>query len=271
MIRLGARQLETAWWGPAPEAAATFVLLHEGLGCVGLWRDFPARLAAATGCGVFAYSRLGYGASDSVPLPRPLDYMQQEARIMPGVLDAAGVRRCVLLGHSDGASIAAAHAGQDPDPRVRGLILIAPHYFVEDMCLASIAQARTAYEEGDLRRRLARHHADVDNAFQGWNRAWLDPRFRTQFDLAEHLARIRVPLLQIQGEDDPYGSIAQPLAAERAVPCRVETVMLPGTRHAPHIEAMQPVLAAIVAFSGELLRSIAPEPRREMEQGGGPP
>jgi len=253
-IRLDGRRLETGWWGPSPDIAPTFVLLHEGLGCVALWRDFPARLAEATGCGVFAYSRFGYGGSDPAPLPRPLDYMRVEARdVLPRVLDAAGVRRCILVGHSDGASIAAAHAAEVPDDRVRGLVLIAPHYFVEEMCLASIAQARRAYEQGDLRPRLARHHADVDNAFRGWNDAWLDPAFRTAFDIRALLGQIRVPILQVQGTDDPYGTQAQPLAAEREARCPVETLMLPGTRHAPHAEAPEVVLDAIAAFAGHFL------------------
>lgn len=255
-IRLDGRRLETGWWGPLPDAASTLVLLHEGLGCVALWRDFPARLAEATGCGVFAYSRFGYGGSDPAPLPRPLDYMQLEVRdVLPRVLDAAGVRRCILIGHSDGASIAAAYAGGTADDRVRALVVIAPHYFVEEMCLASIAQAKLAYEQADLRSRLARHHADVDNAFRGWNDTWLDPRFRTAFDIRALLAQIQVPILQMQGTEDPYGTKAQPIAGERGAPCPVETLMLSGTRHAPHAEAPDAVLGAITAFAARRLAS----------------
>lgn len=257
-IRLDGRRLETAWWGLGPAEAPTLVLLHEGLGCVALWRDFPARLAAATGCGVFAYSRIGYGRSDPVPLPRPLDYMQREAEeILPPVLTAAGIRRCVLVGHSDGASIAAVYAGAAGDPRIRGLVLMAPHYFVEEMCLASIAQARTAYETGDLRRRLAHYHADVDSAFRGWNGAWLDPRFRTEFDITDYLPRIAVPVLQIQGTDDPYGTEAQPRRLQ-AVCGRSDTLMLPGARHAPHLEAAEATLAAIARFAAACFRDEPP-------------
>src|SRR5277367_5031294 len=157
MILLDGKKLETAWWGPGPEAAPTLVLLHEGLGCVTLWRDFPQRLSAATGCGGFAYSRLGYGRSDPVPLPRPLSYMHDEALLVLGpVLDAAAIRRCVLVGHSDGASIATIYAGGVQDFRVRGLVLMAPHYFVEDIAISAIEQARDAYTEKNLRARLAR-------------------------------------------------------------------------------------------------------------------
>jgi pimeloyl-ACP methyl ester carboxylesterase len=259
MITLDGRRLETAWWGPGPEAAPTLVLLHEGLGCVALWRDFPQLLAAATGCGVFAYSRFGYGRSEPVPLPRPLGYMHDEALAVLGrVLDAAAIRRCVLVGHSDGASIAAIYAGGVQDFRVRGLVLLAPHYFVEDICLAAIARARAAYAVGDLRTRLARYHDHVDVAFHGWNGAWLDPAFRA-WDITEYLAHIHVPVLQLQGTADPYGTAAQPHAAEQTAGCPVETVMLPGG-HAPHLEATAQTLSAIADFTHRLFKVHEPEP-----------
>jgi pimeloyl-ACP methyl ester carboxylesterase len=258
MITLEGKRLEMAWWGPGPEAAPTLVLLHEGLGCVALWRDFPERLAAATGCGVFAYSRLGYGRSDPVPLPRPLSYMHDEALSMLGrVLDAAAIRRCVLVGHSDGASIAAIYAGGVQDFRVRGLVLLAPHYFVEDISIEAIARARDAYAQGDLRARLARYHDHVDVAFHGWNGAWLDPGFRT-WDITEYLAHIRVPMLQLQGMADPYGTAAQPRAAEQAGNCTIETVMVPGG-HAPHLEATAQTLSAIADFTRRLFKVHEPE------------
>ena len=171
--------------GPRPDAAPTLVLLHEGLGCVGLWGDFPEKLQEATGAGVFVYSRAGYGQSSPVTLPRPLTYMHDEARdMLPRLLDEIGFRRGLLIGHSDGASIAAIYAGSHQDHRVGGLVLIAPHFFTEDAGIASIVEARKAYETGDLRQRLSRWHADVDNAFKGWNGAWLDPDFR-QWDITE--------------------------------------------------------------------------------------
>ena len=250
-LRVGGHALEAARWGGP--GATPLVLLHEGLGSVGLWRDFPARLAARTGLGVFAWSRLGYGGSDPVRLPRPLDYMEIEARERVGpVLDAAGTGRCVLIGHSDGATIAALYAGGVSDPRVRGLVLIAPHYFVEDVAVAEIARAREAYEHGDLRARLARHHGDVDAAFRGWNDAWLDPRFAAVLDARDHLAHIRVPILQIQGTADMYGTAAQTDLCERTAPCPVRTVMLPA-RHAPHLEAPEAALEAIAGFVSPLL------------------
>ena len=207
------QRLEYRMIGPRPDEAPTLVLLHEGLGCVGLWGDFPDKLAKATGCGVFAYSRAGYGQSSPVKLPRPLSYMHDEARaVVPKLLDAIGFRRGLLIGHSDGASIAAIYAGTHQDHRVGGLVLIAPHFFTEDPGIASIEEARRAYENTDLRAKLARWHKDPDNAFRGWNDAWLDPDFR-KWDITEPLAYIRVPMLIVQGEDDQYGTVAQIEAA----------------------------------------------------------
>ena len=252
-IRLPQGRLETGWWGPGPEQAPTLVLLHEGLGSLGLWRQFPARLAEATGCGVFAYSRFGYGASDPVVLPRPLDYMQREAReVLPRVLDAIGLRRGVLIGHSDGGSIAAIHAGSFQDFRLHGAVLLAPHFFTEAMGLAAIAEAKQRYQDGDLRARLARHHRDVDNAFWGWNGAWLDPGFPAAFDLLADVIHIRVPVLAIQGTADPYGTEEQLRALQREAYCPVEVRMLPGIGHAPHAEAPDAVLAAVGDFTGRL-------------------
>ena len=177
-IRAGGADLEAVCIGPSPSEAPTIVMLHEGLGCVGLWRDFPDRLAEATGHGVFVYSRRGYGASQPCALPRPLDYMTREAMdVLPDVLTEIGLQRGILLGHSDGASIAAIYAGSIQDHRIRGLVLMAPHFFTEPMGLAAIAKTKEAYETGNLRAKLAAYHADVDNAFRGWNDAWLDPAF----------------------------------------------------------------------------------------------
>ncbi|HZD91968.1 MAG TPA: alpha/beta hydrolase [Pseudolabrys sp.] len=252
-LQIGDQTLEYRMVGPRPDHAPTLVLLHEGLGCVGLWGDFPEKLQAATGCGVFAYSRAGYGQSSPVQLPRPLSYMHDEARdVLPKLLDAIGFRRGLLVGHSDGASIAAIYAGTRQDHRVGGLVLIAPHFFTEDPGIASIAQARKAYDTGDLRPRLARWHADVDNAFRGWNDAWLDPDFR-KWDITEPLAYIRVPILIVQGEDDQYGTVAQIEAAERECYCPVEVAFLVGARHTPQREAPEATLAAISTFVARTL------------------
>ncbi|MEC8245105.1 MAG: alpha/beta fold hydrolase, partial [Pseudomonadota bacterium] len=183
-LEVDGNRIEYGMWGPAPgtgkagspDAAPTIVLLHEGLGCVALWRDFPEQLARATGCGVFAFSRPGYGQSDPKPLPWPLDYMTREAAdTLAPVLDALAAPAVVLVGHSDGATIAAIHAGSVEDRRLWGVVLMAPHFFTEPEGLASIAEARTAYDGGDLRVRLGKYHRDPDNCFRGWNDSWLHP------------------------------------------------------------------------------------------------
>jgi pimeloyl-ACP methyl ester carboxylesterase len=241
-------RIEAAWWGERPDAAPTLVLLHEGLGCVALWRDLPARLAAATGCGVFAYSRFGYGGSDTVSLPRPVGYMHHEAlEVLPKVLDATNIKQCVLVGHSDGASIATIYAGACQDARVLGMVLIAPHFFVEQVGLNAVADARRLYIEGDLRARLQRYHRDVDAAFHGWSDSWLDPAFGA-FDLSKELSGIRVPTLVIQGLQDPYGTIEQVRMAERDAGGVIEALVLPEARHAPHFEAPEATFAAITLF-----------------------
>ncbi len=247
-LDIGDQHLEYRMIGPRPDQAPTVVMLHEGLGCVGLWGDFPDRLQKAAGTGVFVYSRAGYGQSSPVKLPRPLTYMHDEAReVLPALLDHIGFERGLLLGHSDGASIAAIYAGSHQDHRVGGLVLIAPHFFTEDPGIASIAEARKAYETGDLRARLSRWHADVDNAFKGWNGAWLDPGFR-QWDITEYLAYIRVPLLIVQGEDDQYGTAKQIEVATRECYCPVEVALLPGARHSPQREAPEATLKVIAEF-----------------------
>ena len=254
-LQVGAHSLEYRMIGPRPGEAPTLVLLHEGLGCVGLWGDFPDKLQKATGAGVFVYSRTGYGQSSSVKLPRPLTYMHDEARqTLPTLLEAIGFSDGLLIGHSDGASIAAVYAGSHQDHRVGGLVLIAPHFFTEDPGIASIVEARKVYESGDLRARLARWHDDVDNAFKGWNGVWLDPQFR-KWDITEFLAYIRVPVLIVQGEDDQYGTVKQIEVAQQECYCPVEVVLLPGARHSPQREAPEPTLKAMSDFVARTLRA----------------
>jgi len=259
-LELGALRLEYRMIGPRPDAAPTIVMLHEGLGCAGLWGDFPDKLASATGAGVFVYSRAGYGNSSPVELPRPFTFMHDEAKtVLPALLDAIGFRRGLLLGHSDGASIATIYAGSIQDHRVRGLVLIAPHFFTEDMGIAEIAQAKKNYATTDLRQKLARWHADVDNAFVGWNEAWLDPDFR-QWDITEFLPYIRVPMLIVQGEDDQYGTVKQIEVASQECYCPVEVALLPGAKHSPQREASEPTLKAIAEFVARVLQANANKP-----------
>jgi pimeloyl-ACP methyl ester carboxylesterase len=255
------KRLEAVAYGPPPNEAPTIVMLHEGLGCVALWRDFPARLSAATGWGVFAYSRAGYGRSDPTDLPRPLDYMSS-----PAILDAIGFERGILLGHSGGASIAAIYAGESFVELINGLVLIAPHLFTEEPGLASIAEARRACEAGDLRDRLAKHHVDVDIAFWGWNGAWLDPGFKT-FNPEDAVGRWRVPALVIQGVDDPYGALAQVQAIEARSPATVTSLILERRRHAPQIDEPQATLEAIVGFCAGIGREAKPASAERARRG----
>jgi pimeloyl-ACP methyl ester carboxylesterase len=255
LLDIGPQRLEYRFIGPRPGEAPTLVLLHEGLGCVGLWNDFPEKLSAATGAGVFVFSRAGYGKSSPVNLPRPLSYMHDEAQeTLPRLLDAIGFQRGVLIGHSDGASIGAIYAGSHQDHRIGGLVLIAPHFFTEDPGIDSIVEATKAYETGDLRARLSRWHADVDNAFKGWNDAWLDPEFRN-WDITGFLAYIRVPVLIVQGEDDQYGTVKQIEVAQEECYCPVEVALLPGARHSPQRDAPEATLGVISEFVKRALRA----------------
>lgn len=248
-------KIEAAWFGPPPDAAPTLLLLHQGLGCVQMWKDLPRRLAERSGYGVLVYSRLGYGRSDPVPLPRSLRYMHEEAEeVLPALLDQAAIRKAILIGHSDGASIATIYAGSRQDHRIRGLILIAPHFFVEEMGLRAIRAAEAAYQTADLRSRLRQYHGpNVDVAFCGWSRAWLDPAFRS-WRIDENLAYIRVPTLIIQGTDDQYGTVAQVETAQQQAMCPVEVVMLEGAGHSPQADQPEATLRVITTFADHVLR-----------------
>jgi pimeloyl-ACP methyl ester carboxylesterase len=203
---------------------------------------------------VFSYSRAGYGNSSPSKLPRSVAFMHEEAQqVLPRVLAAIGFRRGLLIGHSDGASIAAIYAGSVQDHRVRGLALMAPHFFTEDMGIAEIVRAKAAFETGELRAKLARLHANPDNAFYNWNGPWLLPEFR-QWDLTDALAHIRVPILIVQGEGDQYGTVRQIEVAQEECYCPVEVVLLPDARHAPYREAPAATLKAISDFANRLLR-----------------
>ncbi|HLI12180.1 MAG TPA: alpha/beta hydrolase [Alphaproteobacteria bacterium] len=252
MMVAGAR-LEVARYGEAKPGRPTLVFLHEGLGSVSLWRDFPAALAAATGCPALAYSRQGYGRSDPVTLPRPLTFMHDEARnVLPALLDAAGINDAILVGHSDGASIALIYAGEN-GARLRGLALEAPHVFVEPVCVAAIAAVRESYRSGELRARLARHHGDnVDCAFYGWADSWLDPGFLS-WNLESFLPSITVPVLVVQGEDDEYGTLAQVERICARVSGPAERLVLTDCGHAPHRDQRDKALAGIAAFVRRLL------------------
>jgi pimeloyl-ACP methyl ester carboxylesterase len=252
-VIVGGRHLETGWIGPRPSQAPSIVLLHEGLGCLSLWRGFPEQLAKCTGLGVFSFSRLGYGGSDPAPLPRPLTYLDDEAATtLPAVLDAAGIRDFILLGHSDGGSIAAVFAGLHADERLRGVVLIAPHVIIEEVTVAGVWRAAAAFEQGDLRARLMRHHGDnTDIAFRDWRDLQLHPAFRA-WTADRALDHIRVPVLMIQGDADAYGSREQVRRLQARRP-ESEVLLLPGCGHAPHLEREEDVLTAVAAFARRTL------------------
>ncbi len=246
------RRLETLWIPETTTSAAPIVMLHEGLGSIAHWRDFPFRVAERTGSSVLVYSRYGYGNSDRLAEKRPVDYMHREAEVvLPALQEQLGIAKPVLLGHSDGASIAIIFAGKYPDA-ARALILEAPHVFVEDVSVESIARAKTVYETTDLARKLARYHAHPDETFWGWNDIWLDPRFRS-WNIEGYLDAIHCPVVVIQGEDDEYGTTRQVEAIQTRVP-QTEVLLLPNCAHAPHRDQPEATLKLIANFMAEISR-----------------
>lgn len=241
--------LEYQLLSPPQSSDLTLVFLHEGLGCVAMWHDFPRQVAQLTGCRVLTYSRAGYGSSDPCQLPRPLSFMHDEGlRVLPKILAEAEIQKAILVGHSDGASIALINAGGIVDARIQGLILMAPHVFVEEITLASIRDARTAYETTDLRQRLARYHGDnVESAFLGWNQAWLDPDF-LNWNLETYLPQIEVPVLLLQGEEDNYGTIRQLEKITEQLPQQAEMALLPECGHSPFRDRPSETLQLIADF-----------------------
>jgi pimeloyl-ACP methyl ester carboxylesterase len=233
-LHAGGHRLEYVWLGPPPEQAPTLVFLHEGLGSITQWRDFPQQLADATGCGALVYNRLGHGASDPLEGSRAVSFMHDEAlRTLPEVLRSSAIVNPIFVGHSDGASIALIYAGSGIGP-VTALLLAAPHVFVEDLSVTSIQANKERFETTNLREKLARHHgANTDRMFRGWNDVWLAPEFR-HWNIEEYLENITAPILMVQGQDDQYGTLKQIDAIASQVKGRVEAVVLPECAHSPH-------------------------------------
>jgi pimeloyl-ACP methyl ester carboxylesterase len=242
-IDLAGGTVEVGEW-PGSAALEPIVLLHQGLGSVGLWRDFPRELAERTGRRVVAFSRFGHGTSSPPPRPRTPAFFHEEAlEVLPELLERLGIERPVLLGHSDGASIGLVYAASH---RVTALVLIAPHVFVEDVTVRSIRETRAAYMDGDLRERMARHHRDVDAAFWGWCDVWLDPAF-TRWHLFDEAAALSAPVLLVQGSADPYGTLAQleEIAGRARGP--VQRLVVTGG-HSPHLEHPDAVSDTVARF-----------------------
>lgn len=237
-----------------PASAAdrpTLLLLHEGLGCVTMWRDFPAKLAAATGCRVVVWSRAGYGGSQAYGEARTPRYMHREAEeALPGLIAALDIERPILIGHSDGGSIALIFAGTFPDVPL-AVAVMAPHEFVEDLTLAGIREARLAWENTDLPKKLARYHHDqAERVFFDWNDTWLSPGFR-DWNIERYLAKICCPVLAIQGEDDEYATMRQIDTIAAQIPA-TQLLKLPTCGHSPQRDQEVAVLAALTAFVAQV-------------------
>lgn len=248
-----AGRIEYRWAGsPLRDAALpVLVLLHEGLGCVALWKDFPDQLAQATGLPALVYSRIGYGGSSPCALPRPITYMHDEGEAgLPDLLTALGIQSHILIGHSDGASISLIYAGAQKNIPQRewllGVAVMAPHVFCEEISVRSIRAADKAYAEGDLKVRLAKYHGDnVDCAFRGWCDSWLNPEFH-RWNIEAYVDRIKVPVLVIQGEDDEYGTIAQVGSIRQRA--GAETLLIPACGHSPQRDQPAATLKALAGF-----------------------
>jgi pimeloyl-ACP methyl ester carboxylesterase len=242
-LTVGGRRLDVLDLDGSPDLHP-LVLLHEGLGSIGLWRSFPADLAERTGRRAVVYSRHGHGQSQNPVHPRTPAFFHEEARtVLPELLRTLGVTEPVLVGHSDGGSIALIHGGEAP---VTGVVTLAAHVFVEDICIRSIEEIRDRYVDGDLRERLARHHDDPDAAFWGWCGVWLDPAFRS-WTLDAEASAVVAPTLVIQGRDDPYGTLAQVDRICAAVGASARRLVVPGG-HSPHLDAAAEVVEGVGAF-----------------------
>ena len=244
------KRLETLFFSAAADTPV-IVLLHEGLGSIAMWKDFPERVMEVTGCGVLTYSRYGHGKSQRLTEKRTVNFMHHEATVvLPELLVQLGIQRPILLGHSDGGSIALIYAGTWP-AQVRGLILEAPHVFVEEFGLRSTVAIRKVYESTELHEKLARYHDHADEMFRGWNDIWLDPKFR-EWNIETYLATISCPTLVIQGEEDEYGTRAHVETIRRGVP-NTQALVLPRCGHSPHRDQPEITLDAISKFVASLL------------------
>ena len=248
------KKIESVWYGPTPEEAPTLVFLHEGLGCVSMWRDFPEKLSDKTECGALTYSRLGYGKSNSCSLPRDSDFLHHEAIIeLPKILNDYKIRDYILIGHSDGASIALIYGGECSKKGLIGIICEAPHVFCEEITILSIKKIKNLYYKGILRERLKKHHGvNVDNAFNGWADVWLHPNFST-WNIESSLSKISVPQLIVQGLNDEYGTSEQVKSIVSKSGNSVETCFLRNCGHSPHFDQETETLKVMDLFIRKLI------------------
>jgi pimeloyl-ACP methyl ester carboxylesterase len=251
-VHAAGRSLNYEWIGAEARSAPVLVFLHEGLGSIRQWRDFPERVAAATGCRALAYDRYGYGQSDVLQEPRrSVRFMHDEALIaFPELRRNLRLEDCILIGHSDGASIALIHAGAGH--RTRGVAVMAPHVFIEPVCLSSIEKAKTTFETTDLPQRLGRYHRDARQTFYGWADVWTEENFKRWDIREEYLTKIAVPVLAIQGYGDEYGTMAQLDEIARKVGGPCELLKLRDCGHAPFRDQPEKTLAAVAGFIDKL-------------------
>jgi len=252
-IQVNKKKLESVWHGPAPEVAPTLIFLHEGLGSVSMWKDFPQKLSRYTGCGALVYSRLGYGNSEKCDLPRPLNFMNKEGlEVLPEIISSCKIQKYIIVGHSDGASIALIHAGSETANKLLGIINEAPHVFCEKLTISSIKKLRENFYSGNLRERLKNYHKDIDLTFNAWAEVWLDNEF-TKWNIESYLPQIKVPQLIIQGNNDEYGTLAQVEAISRKSAGVVETCFLENCGHSPHRDQKSKTLQIMSEFVRNLL------------------
>jgi pimeloyl-ACP methyl ester carboxylesterase len=252
-IAIDNTRLEVCWVGAKKSEKPDLVFLHEGLGCVELWRDFPHALCQKLSMRGLIYSRAGYGKSDPCELPRPVTYMHHEAiEILPQVLDAAGIESAILIGHSDGGSIVLIHAGTMVRSRVKAIVTLAAHVFSEKEVQATFSAAFSSYQSGNLRERLKKYHGEnVDHAFYGWHGAWTLPEFKS-WNLEEFLPAINVPALIIQGANDEYGTISQVDAIIRGIGSNAISHMIPDCGHSPHLQQRRITTDVVCNFIEQL-------------------
>jgi pimeloyl-ACP methyl ester carboxylesterase len=254
-VEISGSKIEYVWHGPAPEQRPTLVFLHGGFGSASAWGDYPEQLADALGYGALTYSRIGYGASDIVSHSREVDFMHREAlETLPKILKAFNIRNGILYGHSDGGSIALIYAGSplNASALIRALVLEAPHVFVEDLTLNSIAQAVENYDQGELRLRLSKYHDKVDHTFRSWSQIWLDPQFRF-WNIESYLRSINIPLLLLQGAKDNFGTLDQIRKIENQCSGPVRTKIFSNCRHRPHRERPKEAVQAVVEFLADVM------------------
>ena len=252
-LELGSGKIEIQWYNVEITNRPTLVFMHEGLGCVRMWKEFPERISERTGCPSFVFSRFGYGNSDQCPTPWKINFMHSQAlTLLPRILKQAGIKEYILIGHSDGGSIGIIFAGGLNSKGLKGLITLAAHVFCEQCSVDSIQQAKTNYEHQDLKKALKKYHGqNTDNAFRGWNNAWLNPNF-INWNIEKYLKKIKVPMLAIQGKDDQYGTDKQIAAIESQVN-NIESFLLDNCRHSPHFDQPETVLKIMTKFIHQIV------------------